>query len=314
MITILFSLILTLTVSARHSVYEQAIRDPEAFAQVFSKVNPAQVQEIISIINGLIQDGQDQKDKLIADHEDAVAQRKSDEQLVEDNRGDYETAKGERLLADQEVARLSAILRSKQQAEEKASDEKVAAAAVLKDAQEWFNKESTRIDNERKTLEEVIEILKNLPKSLVEGTQLPSTILSPLAPSLIQAAKANPDAVGKVIELVKELIAEGEKVRKSVIDAVTAAQAKLDQKTDAWNVAVAATIAAEDSLKSAQADQSNKLSIENTAKDTWTASIEKLQDSQKLEDLLSKRRNKEVPVIDSEDKSFRRVIQILEGF
>lgn len=313
---VFFLIQLSLTAYARYSIYEQAIKDPVSFAQIFSKVNPDQVREVIGIVNGLIEDGQTKKQNIISDHQTAVEVLSEREKSLEKARDVYETARGERLLADAQVARMKNLLDIRQNEEAAASDEKDFATSELKSAQDWMDTEVSRVNSEKDTLEEVIEILKTLPKSFVEGeVELPtlSSHLAPIVPSLIEAVKANPEAVAQVIKLVEDLITAGEKVRAEVIAARDNKQDILNQKTELWKKAVQNTIAAKDALTNAEGVAADRLSLELELKEKWEKATA-ARDAATIEEASQRlRKEREVPIIDSEDISLQKVISILQG-
>merc|ERR1712113_1252788 len=163
------------------------------------------------------------------------------------------------------------VLATKEDEERHAADAKDYATVSLKNAQGYMDIEVARINSEKAVFEQVIDILGNLPKSLIEGSDsfqnqnIPSHLV-PIVPALIQAARANPDAVNKVIQLVEDLIAGGEKIRAEVIKVRDERQKVLDDKTAEHSAAVEATIAAKDELEAAEQVAAKKLATENIFK------------------------------------------------
>jgi len=310
--------LLALSAYARYSIFNEVIKDPVSFAQTFSQVNPDQVKEIIHIIEGLISDGQTKKSDIINTHEEAVSVLKGATQDLNDALWVYETARGERLEADIEVAKLENVLAAKEDEERAASDKKDFATAELNTAQAFMDSEVARINGEKAIFEQVIDILGNLPESLIEGSDsfqnqnIPSH-LAPIVPALIQAARANPGAVSKVIKLVEDLIAAGEQVRADVTAARDGKQNNLDHATDIHDAAVAATIAAQDDLKAAEDVAAKKLAIEEDLEQKWEDATAVHDAAEKDEAAKRAIREKEVPILDSEDESLHKVLEILEG-
>lgn len=316
MLSFFFIQLLTLSACARYSIFDQVIKDPVSFAQTFSQVNPAQVKQIIKIIEGLISDGQQKKSDIIATHEASVKVLNTADTDLSDALWAYETARGERLEADKEVSRLQAILEQKQKEEREASDDKELAQDELDAAQGWMDEEVSRVDNEKAIFETVIQILKGLPKSLIEGkVELPplSSHLAPIVPALIQAAKANPAAVAKVVKLVEDLIAAGEAVRQSVTAARDAAQNNLNDKTHAWEVAVQNTIDAKNRVEAAEGIAAQKLAVELDLQAKWENATAVQKAASKDEAEKRAIRETEVPILDSEDAALNKVLALLKG-
>jgi len=318
MLSFFFIQLLVLSAYARYSIFNEVIKDPVSFAQTFSQVNPAQVKEIIHIIEGLISDGQTKKSDIINAHEKAVSVLKGATKDLGDALWAYETARGERLEADIEVAKLENVLATKQDEERAAADAKDFATAERDAAQEFMNSEVARVNAEKAIFEQVIDILQNLPKSLIEGSDsfrnqnIPSN-LAPIVPALIQAARANPGAVSKVITLVEELIAAGEQIRADVTAARDGKQQVLDDATQKHSDAVEATVAAEDDLKAAEDVAAQKLATEKTLEKLWEDATAVHDAAEKDEAAKRAIREREVPILDSEDESLHKVLEILEG-
>lgn len=318
MLSFFFIQLLVLSAYARYSIFNEVIKDPVSFAQTFSQVNPAQVKEIIHIIEGLISDGQTKKSDIINAHEKAVSVLKGATKDLGDALWAYETARGERLEADIEVAKLENVLATKQNEERAAADAKDFATAERDAAQEFMNSEVARVNAEKAIFEQVIDILQNLPKSLIEGSDsfrnqnIPSN-LAPIVPALIQAARANPGAVSKVITLVEELIAAGEQIRADVTAARDGKQQVLDDATQKHSDAVEATVAAEDDLKAAEDVAAQKLATEKTLEKLWEDATAVHDAAEKDEAAKRAIREREVPILDSEDESLHKVLEILEG-
>jgi len=210
------------------------------------------------------------------------------------------------------------VLATKQDEERAAADAKDFATAERDAAQEFMNSEVARVNAEKAIFEQVIDILKNLPKSLIEGSDsfrnqnIPSN-LAPIVPALIQAARANPGAVSKVITLVEELIAAGEQIRADVTAARDGQQQVLDDATQKHSDAVEATVAAEDDLKAAEDVAAQKLATEKTLEKVWEDATAVHDAAEKDEAAKRAIREREVPILDSEDESLHKVLEILEG-
>lgn len=317
MLSFFFIQLLTLSAYARYSIFDQVINDPVSFAQTFSQVNPVQVKQIIKIIEGLISDGQQKKTDIIKTHEDSVTVLDGADTDLADALWAFETARGERLEAQKELARLEGILSNKQTLESEAAEAKELAQDSLDAAQAWMNTEVSRVNEERAIFEQVIDILNNLPKSLIEGgnVELPplTSHLAPIVPALIEAAKANPGAVAKVVQLVRDLIAAGENVRSTVTGARDAAQQVLDEKTALWKVAVQNTLNAKKAVEDCEAVVAQKLSVEKDLQAIWEKATAAQNAAAKDESDKRYIRETEVPILDSEDEALHKVLKLLQG-
>merc|ERR1719195_1942124 len=95
MLYLFFIQLLMFSANAKYSIFDQVIKDPVSFAQSFENVDPAQISRIITIINGLINDGQAKKKHILKELSDAIAATK----VAKDEEAQalfvYETARGE---------------------------------------------------------------------------------------------------------------------------------------------------------------------------------------------------------------------------
>lgn len=316
MLSFFFIQMLALSAYARYSIFNEVIKDPVSFAQTFSQVNPDQVKEIIHIVEGLIADGQQKKNDIINTHEASVNVLDAATKDLGNALWAFETARGERLEADIEVARLEAVLKTKQDEERAAADDKDIATDDLKDAQDHMDAEVSRVDDEKAIFETVIGILQNLPESLIEDKiELPalSSHLAPIVPALIQAAKADPKAVAKVIQLVEDLIAAGEEVRRTVTAARDQSKEDLDKATEFWQTKVDATVVAKEALADANDIAAKKLVAEKDLQAKWEKATAVHVAAEKDEAEKRTIRETEVPILDSENESLVKVIGILQG-
>lgn len=327
MLSFFFIQMLALSAFARYSIFNEVIKDPVSFAQTFSQVNPDQVKEIIHIVEGLIADGQQKKNDIINTHEASVTVLDGATKDLGNALWVFETARGERLEADIEVARLEAVLKTKQDEERAAADDKDIATDDLKDAQDHMDAEVSRVDDEKAIFETVIGILQNLPESLIEDKiELPalSSHLAPIVPApivpappivaaLIQAAKADPQAVAKVIQLVEDLIAAGEEVRRTVTAARDQSKEDLDKATEFWQTKVDATVVAKEALADANDIAAKKLVAEKDLQAKWEKATAVHAAAEKDEAEKRTIRETEVPILDSENESLVKVIGILQG-
>lgn len=316
MLSFFFIQLLALSAYARYSIFNEVIKDPVSFAQTFSQVNPDQVKEIIHIIEGLIADGQQKKTDIIETHDASVEVLNGATTDLGDALWVFETARGERMEADIEVARLETVLETKQNEERVAADKKDIATDNLKDAQDHMDAEVSRVDEEKAIFETVIGILQSLPESLIEGkVELPALTshLAPIVPALIQAAKADPEAVAKVIALVEDLIAAGEEVRRAVTASRDEHKEILDNLTEEWQTAVDATVVAKEALDAGKDFTAAKLVVEKDLQAKWEEATAVHDAAEKDEAEKRAIRETEVPILDSENESLVKVIGILQG-
>jgi len=305
--------ILFATVSAHslksYSLVESLFQDPKAFAATFEKANPEAVQSVIDLVNDLIAEGQDKKANIIAEHEDAIVATTDAKSELAVALDELETAAGERVEADEEVVRLQGVLVQKQTAESDASAAKVAATGVLTDSQNWMDSEVTRVDKEKASLEEVKDILAQLPSGFRRLLSASSSLL-PLG-MLSSMSKTDPEAVAQLVGLVDDLVAAGEQVRTDVTQARDDAQVDLNTKTQTWNDAVSATAVAEDTLAAGQTDAGNKLVVQNAKREVFDAATSKKDSAVALEAEKKGVRDTQVPILDHEDEQLNEVNGIL---
>lgn len=287
---------------------ERLFKDPVAFAQSFENANPAAVQSVIDMVNDLIAEGEGKKADIIQTHEDAVATTAAAVGELDVALDVLETATGERIEADDEVTRLKSVLQQKQNAESAASVAKSSATASLGDAQEWMDTEVARVDEEKAALEEVQEILADLPTGFRRLLSSSSSLI-PMG----MLSKTDPGAVAEVVALVDDLIAAGEGVRTQVTGDRDVAQDDLNSKTVHWQSAVSHTVSAQDSLAAGETFAGGKLVVENSA---LAVHVEKttIKDTAVADEAEKKAiRDEQVPILDHEDAELANVVSILEG-
>jgi len=305
--------ILFATVSAHslksYSLVESLFQDPKAFAATFEKANPEAVQSVIDLVNDLIAEGQDKKANIIAEHEDAIVATNDAKEELAVALNELETATGERIECDDEVVRLQGVLAQKQKDESEASAAKVQSSGVLTDAQNWMDSEVARVDKEKASLEEVKDILSQLPSGFRRLLSSSSSLL-PLG-MLSSISKTDPEAVAQLVALVDELVAAGEQVRTDVTQARNDAKADLDIKTEIWNDAVSATAAAEDALAAQETAAANKLVVQNAKREVFDAATSKKDAAVDLEAEKKGVRDTQVPILDHENEQLNEVNGIL---
>lgn len=312
MLSLFFIQFLVFTAYCHSSLINQVIEDPVAFTQTFSEANPAQIKEVINIINGLIDAGNDKRDGIIGELNaatQALNKAKSDLAAALDA---FEQARGERKLADELVVVLAEKLQQLREKEAAALNSKNLAFDVLTDAKNWLAQESARIDGERKIFEEVIDTLRGL-KDVGRRLLSSSSHLAPILPALIESAKLNPKSVDKVIDMIVHLINAGEDARAKAKAALATAQDAFDTAEAAWKAAVAKTIEGQTKSNNAGKDALAKLQVEEDKEAIWDKASKVKAEKQDVFDEKLIIKNREVPVIDHEDEELKKVIRILEN-
>jgi len=209
------------------------------FSQVLSETTPDDIASHIADLENLIQLGEDSR--AVALHNQSVAQGIYDNalnnwQIAYD---EEQTALGNQLAAEEAeaaavVARDNAIDFKNQRIEEKS-----VADGRVPPAEKFMNDEIARVDEEKAALEKVKEILEGLLPA--EGRRLLSRTTTLLThPSFLASLSlADPAAVQQVLDIVLNLIQEGEDARNFAIgeyndrvsEAEVAAQNLVDAET-----------------------------------------------------------------------------------
>jgi len=170
--------------------------------------------------------------------------------------------------------------------------------------------EVTRVDGEKTALEEVIQILGDLP----EGRRLLSTYGSLVPVAMVAtAAKSDPAAVQEVVDLVNDLIAVGEGIRAKVTEARDDAQAASDNANTEWKWAVARTVQAQDVLAEREGEVEALLAVERTKKTVHGEKRDVFDNADAVEEEKKKVMDEQVPILDHEDEQLKKVVDILNG-
>jgi len=294
------------------SMVEKIFLDPVAFAQSFENASPSAVNAVIDMVEDLIAEGNGKKASIIQAHEDAVAASAVALDALNVALSILEVATGERLEADAEVERLQSVLQQKQSAESDAVGNKNAAKTALDNAQAWMDSEVARVDGEKASLEEVQEILANLPEGFRRRLLSSHGSLMPVA-MIASMSSTDPNAVQEVVDLVQALIDAGEAQRADVTGARDDASVELEDRTGAWKHAVSETVAAQDALAAGEGVASQLLGVE-TAKesihnDKTAIHNAAVTDEEEKEAI----RTEQVPILDHENEQLHNVVDILEG-
>jgi len=294
------------------SMVEKIFLDPVAFAQSFENASPSAVNAVIDMVNDLIAEGNGKKADIIKAHEDAVAASAVALDALNVALDVLETATGERIEADDEVTRLKGVLQQKRSAEADALSIKNAAKTSLDNAQAWMDSEVTRVDAEKGSLEEVLQILADLPEGFRRRLLSSHGSLVPVG-MIAAMASTDPDAVQEVVDLVQALIDAGEDVRADVTGDRDGAQVELDDRTGAWKHAVSETVAAQGALAAGEGVASQLLGVETAKKaihDDKTAIHNAAVTDEEEKQAV---REEQVPILDHENEQLHNVVEILEG-
>jgi len=294
------------------SMVEKIFLDPVAFAQSFENASPSAVNAVIDMVNDLIAEGNGKKADIIKAHEDAVAASAVALDALNVALDVLETATGERIEADDEVTRLKGVLQQKRSAEADALSIKNAAKTSLDNAQAWMDSEVTRVDAEKGSLEEVLQILADLPEGFRRRLLSSHGSLVPVG-MIAAMASTDPAAVQEVVDLVQALIDAGEDVRADVTGDRDAAAVELDDRTGAWNHAVSEAVKAQDALSAGEGVASQLLGVETAKKaihDDKTAIHNAAVTDEEEKQAV---REEQVPILDHENEQLHNVVEILEG-
>lgn len=292
------------------SMVEQMYLDPVAFAQSFENASPEAVRSVISMINDLISEGAGKKSDLIQAHADAVAAEDAAASALDIALDELELATGNRIEGDDRVTAANRTLQQKKSAEATATNIKSARAADLASAQDWMDTEVARVDGEKAALEEVLQILGDLP----EGRRLLSTYGSLVPVAMVAtAAKSDPAAVKEVVDLVNDLITAGEGIRAKVTEARDDAKDASDNANTEWKWAVARTVQAQDALAERQGEVEALLAVERTKKTVHGQKRDIFDNADAVEAEKKKVMDEQVPILDHEDEQLKKVVEILNG-
>lgn len=215
----LCSLVITLlfvTISSyRHSHHHALFKNPKAFVAALDKIDTKSIEEMKVMLNDLIADGEKERA--------AVVQRRDDGQA------DLNTKEAARTAAvEAETAALTvleegqgALTRLKGEEVEaetlnKADVETTGKAKVDRDEQKTnMDSQNIRIDSEKETLLSVAELIKDIETKTLAEMKKGRNLLSAI--DYKSMADADPDSIQEVVDLINELVAQGETERAGYI-------------------------------------------------------------------------------------------------
>jgi len=214
-----------------------------------SKTSPTDIQDNVDGLKSLIDKGEASREMAL--HNQSVAQGIYDNALAiwQTAFDEEQVALGNQKEAEEDeaeavVARDNAIAFKNKRIEEKATADNAVPPALA-----WMNSEIARVDEEKASLEKVQDILNGLlangGKAAVETSHVRNLLSSRTAVFLSNPAflsslnSADPAALQQVLDIVLNLLQEGEDDRQSAIqayndrvsEAATAAQNLVDAET-----------------------------------------------------------------------------------
>jgi len=215
--------------------------DPESFVATFQNADPDQINDIIAIIDELLGTGNSEKEKAIDDFNEAQKVANASDIQYTDARTAENLALGVKHVAQDNLKLAEQSVTAAANAESKAMEVKDTAAGLLEVEQGTFDAETKRLNEEKKTLEDILDILARL-NDLTRRRLL----------SIISFIKVNPDSVSAVDSIVREMIAAGEAERLAFTNSLKEANDDHVAKTAAYNAAVNAHVTSNENFAAAE--------------------------------------------------------------
>jgi chromosome segregation ATPase len=217
------------------SLVEMYKQNPSRFIASMADVDPDQVGNIIAMLEDLKEKSEAEEARLISELGTANRELGEASNAVLDAQG---------ALADAELVRDNA--HNDHDAKER---ERVKREAERDDAQTVVNNEEAALDDEQTVLAQVISLLNGLlPADFVErkSRNLLGLASALSDPSFIaQMAKADPEKVQEIIDMLQNELGDSNLREKTIRDALAAAETALGE-------ASAAVLAADEAWKGAQ--------------------------------------------------------------
>jgi len=308
----LISLFFTAALSVDISTLE-----PHLFSQVLSDTSPGDAQAAIDAVNALI--GVGEAERGVAEHNLSVATGIwSEANNHWQNAYDAEqTALGEQTAAEEDEADATTARDNAISFRDEMDEDHKAKDALVPGAKERMESEIARVDTERKTLEDVIDILEGiLPAADIQrgSRKLLSRTATLLSNPVFLAAlsKADPGAVQQVIDRVNELIQAGEDDRNFAIGDWRTKVAEAEAALQALIAAESELSKRENELVDATAVRVEKTSI---AEGKTAVEVEKraVRDAKKDKmDIQAEFTNREISRIDSEKVIYEKALHLLD--
>jgi len=276
--------------------------DPSAFVATFANADPAQIEQIIGLIQGMVDQNTESKNIALQAFDDAQtasndadaaeATAKADEwQAV----GHWNVTKGNVATQEQIVDNKNTAQINLQVTKEQADDNKEAA-------QMDFNFGSVIIEKEKAKLAEIKEILQQMAQADIQTSR-----------RLLALVKIDPDKLDSVDALIDELVEKADRELEEFTNALKEANEAAVAATEAFNTAVSEHIDENTKLEELKAE---KAAAKTAAEEKTQAYNEALADKEaKNADLEVKRADKDVEVnrVDGENTTLNEVINLLKN-
>jgi hypothetical protein len=307
----LISLFFTTALSVDISTLE-----PHLFSQVLSDTSPADAQAALDAVNALIAVGE--AERGVAEHNLSVATGIwSEANNHWQNAYDAEqTALGEQTAAEEAEADATQARDDAISYRDEMNEDHVNKAAAVPGAKANMESEIARVDEEKATLEDVIDILNGIlsPKDIQVGRKLLSRTTTLLSNPVFLAAlaKADPGAVQQVIDKVNELIQAGEDDRNFAIGNWRTKVAEAEAALQALIAAEAELSKRENELVDATAVRVEKTGI---AEGKTAVEVEKrsVRDAkQEKMDIQAEFTNREIARIETEKVIYEKALHLLD--
>jgi len=274
--------------------------DPNAFVATFANADPAQIEQIIGLIQGMVDQNSDSKDIAIKAFDDAQAASDSADAAEQTALADEWQAVGHWNVTKDNVATQTQIVANKntaqinlQVAKEKADDDQEAA-------QMDFDFGSEIIEKEKAKLAEIKVILQQMAQADIQTGR-----------RLLALVKIDPQKLDSVDALIDELVEKADTELEEFTNALKVANEAAASATDLFNTAVSEHIDETTKLSGLEAE---KAAAETAAVEKTHAYNEALADKQaKNADLEVKRADKDAEVnrVDGENSTLDDVIGLL---
>lgn len=291
-------------------------RDPRAFVATFADADPSAINKVIEMVNSMIDVGLAEKQKAIDDHAASVIVAADAGTALAAAQKDLIFKKGELHIATDIADDLGAIDDLKNSEESAALAALNAADAAVGVSQSHLDAETARIDGEKATLEEVLEILEGLSGEEEEPparrllSYSPAAFLATLAK---QGLTVDPDALASVIGSVNDLIAEGEALREAATTALADATAHQAAMKKEYDESIDAHVASSDKLAAALAEKGMYQNIVDEATGVHNDATKAKNEADANEAALEAFRVSEIARVDSETADLDNVKNLLKN-
>jgi len=321
----LFSLIATLffvTISGmEHSLHhhQSLFKNPKAFLSSLSQIDEDKINEMITMINKLISDGEDQRQAAIDSEASAQSDTEGKTDALVAAQGNVATAQGALDAARDE---LSQFISEEEEAKNihDAAILKKATAKTDRDAKAKTSEDQgARIDEEKGTFEEIKSLIATISAGEASDLEIKNVRKLLNFVDYKYLVDADPQSLEAVVDLIDQLIEDGETERNGYINdfnqaesAFTDASAEADQTQIDWETAIgkvtrqeitiggdAETTGLEQLLSAAQAAEDSAATDLNAAR----AELSKQQENLAAENAR----------IDGEKQACEDIIDLLRG-